>query len=432
MLVKLLICGLLIISHSVLFTRRYLEMEGLAYQIDRQAVLNTSAAVDGVPFAGEGIVESDNTLISPRTQTKCVYYHYIKEEYVQSGDSSYWRTLENEAKFVPFWIRDESGKLKIDLRNMDADFSGYNIKPTATNIPNPKNSELDCEPMLKDSEENVKMKGFWIFNPTQKYRINEFVLSPGKKVFVYGMVEKDDSNELVLREDNKHPLLVSKKDKETYLEDFFKGGNLVYAVHLLVALGFTISVFSLGALMGVPFAALNTLLLAGNALIVGSMIFSLYNRIVTLTERAKGALSNIEVELKRRADLIPNIVDIVKKYTEYEKTLNQITAETRAGIVFLKQNPGKEEKYEIQSLVGVIEKYPELKASRNFQSLMRELIDTEERIAYSRAFYNRTILKYNTLVQTFPFILVAMPMGFRQKEYLSISHSDKKTPKVSI
>jgi LemA protein len=165
--------------------------------------------------------------------------------------------------------------------------------------------------------------------------------------------------------------------------------------------------------------SLLNLLFFGNTLILGSTIFTVYNRIVTLKNRALNALSNIDIELKRRADLIPSIVEIVKGYAKHESEIQKIVAEGRAQRIFSSELK-RPEKPTIPSLVAAIENYPELKASENFQSLMKTLVDTEERIAYSREFYNRTVRKYNTLIKQIPFSLVAKILKLKEMEFVSI------------
>jgi LemA protein len=105
--------------------------------------------------------------------------------------------------------------------------------------------------------------------------------------------------------------------------------------------------------------------------------------------------------------------------------------ESRAEAVFSKEMP-KETKPVIPSLVAVIENYPDLKASEQFQYLMRTLVDTEERIAYSREFYNRSIRKYNTLIQQFPFLLVSSFLKIKQMDFISISRGETDATEVSL
>lgn len=432
MAVKFLICGLVIIIGSIYFTIKYLKTERIIFNIESEPIRETDEAVDGVPFVGGGIVESEynRTINSPYTNTPCVYFHSIKEEYIRSGKSGKWVIVENIALYIPFYIKDQRGKLKIDMVDIDYDFSKYRIPFLQENVSYPKNSEVDCEVILRHQPYIESSKGFLGFLSATKYRRSEFVLRPGVVVFVCGVVS-GENGQLVLHENENYPLIISKKSRDQYIEEFYRGGNLVYFSHLLVSLGYTIILFAANY-----FIRLNTefflfLIFIGSSIITGSAIFSLYNRIITLKHRALNALSNIEIDLKRRHDLIPNLVDVVKEYSKYEKEIQQIVAEARAEIIFSKELP-KEAKPIIPSLVAVIENYPDLKASENFQSLMRMLVDTEGRIAYSREFYNRSVRKYNTLISQPPFLIVSWPLKMKQMDFISISHGEGIVSQVSI
>ncbi len=407
--VKFFICGLVLAIGGIYFTKEFLKTETLIFDVESYPLLETDEAVDGVPFAGEGVIETKDgkVLNSPFFNISCVYFHFIKEKLVRSDRSSYWEIVENVALFLPFYVVDERGKLEVDLTNLDYDLSNYKIPLEERNVPNPQNSEIDCD-AIKDQQ---ILEG-------EKYRVSEYVLRPGTKVFVYGMVSRRDGK-LVLHEAEGHPLIISKKSRDQYVEEFYKGGNLVYFSHFLVSLGYTFSLLSINYLSKRnPFILFN-LLFIGNFIILGSSLFSLYNRIITLKNRALNALSNIEVELKRRADLISTIVEVVKGYAKHEKEIQNIIADARAEIMFSKDL--KEEKqFTIPSLVAVIENYPELKASENFLSLMKVLVDTEERIAYSRAFYNRSVRKYNTIIKQIPFLFISWLLDLKEMDFVTI------------
>jgi LemA protein len=429
MAVKFLISGLVIIVGTIYFTRIFLRMENIVFDIESQPLLETAEATAEVLFAGEGIIEPKEGKIinSPYTKTPCVYFHSLKERYVKSGKGGHWEIVENIALFVPFFIKDKRGELAVYLTNLDDDFSRYKIPVSVEGVPNPKNSEVDCDPMLYHNSFAPAESYSGIPSSSTKYRWSEFVLRPNTKVFVYGMVSKI-KGELFLHEDERCPLIISKKNRDQYVEEFYKGGNIVYLAHFLVTVGYTITLLSANYFLYLNPITLLTFLLIGNGIITGSIIFSLYNRIISLKQRALNSLSNIDIELKRRTDLIPNLVEVVKGYTKYEKETQQIIAESRVKVVFSKELP-KEVKPVIPSLLAVIENYPDLKASEQFQYLMRALIDTEERIAYSREFYNRSVRKYNTLIKQFPFILVSSYLRISEMDFISISRGESEVPK---
>ena len=137
------------------------------------------------------------------------------------------------------------------------------------------------------------------------------------------------------------------------------------------------------------------------------VLVSIYNRLVTLRQRIKNAWAQIEVQLKRRYDLIPNLVATVKGYAAHEKeTLERVVQARNAAISAqgIQEQAGAENMLSgaLRQLFALVENYPELKANTNFMQLQEELTNTESKIAFSRQFYNDTVLKYNTAIQRFP------------------------------
>ncbi len=162
-----------------------------------------------------------------------------------------------------------------------------------------------------------------------------------------------------------------------------------------------------------------------------------YNNLVVLRERIKDALSNIDVQLKRRTDLIPNLVETVKGYAKHEKTVFENVTKARtavmeAGDIHKKAEAENMLTGALKSLFAVAEAYPDLKASDNFKHLQEELTDTENKISYSRQFYNSNVLEYNQRIQMFPANMIASRLGFTQKEFFEAEESEKKEVKVSF
>src|SRR6266567_2835824 len=156
--------------------------------------------------------------------------------------------------------------------------------------------------------------------------------------------------------------------------------------------------------------------------IVLLFIFIAYNSMVTARVRISEASSEIDVQLKRRTDLIPNLVESVKGYAKHEKEVFENVTKARASLVSAsttqeKADANNQLSQTLKSLFAVAENYPELKASQNFLSLQEELSDTENKIAYSRQFYNTNVRDYNTKLQTFPSVLVADMFHFLPAEF---------------
>ncbi len=156
-----------------------------------------------------------------------------------------------------------------------------------------------------------------------------------------------------------------------------------------------------------------------------------FNRFAILGNRIDNSLSQINVQLKRRADLIPNLVESVKGYMKHEKAAIKAVTDARKALVGAKGVEAKvkaDRKLEsaLKTIFAIAENYPDLKANTNFLELQRELVATEDKIAYSRQYYNDSILTYNNLCKTFPGTFFASIYGKKAREYLQIAESEKK------
>jgi len=166
-------------------------------------------------------------------------------------------------------------------------------------------------------------------------------------------------------------------------------------------------------------------------------VIGIYNRLVTLRNRVDNAWSQIDVQLRRRYDLIPNLVETVKGYAAHEKeTLEKvIQARNMAMSAEGVQAKGEAENMltgTLKSIFALAENYPDLKANQNFLMLQEELSGTESKIAYSRQFYNDSVMTYNTSTQTFPSNVLAGMFGFKEREYFEIEEAAKEPVKVQF
>lgn len=175
------------------------------------------------------------------------------------------------------------------------------------------------------------------------------------------------------------------------------------------------------------------------AVVVVLWLISLYNHLIRLRYRAKEALSDIDVQLKRRYNLIPNLVESVKGYMQHEKSVLENVTRARADVAGAKGNPLEREKAEnqltntLKTLFAVSENYPDLKANANFLDLQRELADTENKIQASRRFYNTMVRDLNTEVHVFPTNLIAGVFGFHEEKFFEVeSAAEKEVVKVSF
>jgi LemA protein len=178
--------------------------------------------------------------------------------------------------------------------------------------------------------------------------------------------------------------------------------------------------------------------------IVGSVIVLVvlyliltFNRLVSLSKRAQGAWSDIDVQLKRRWDLIPSLVETVKGYARHESsTLENVVAArtqaTRAGSMILRGDSERGLSTAVSGLFAVAEAYPELKASQNFQELQKSLVEIENTVQYARRYYNAVVRDLNTLVQSFPSNLIASAMGFAEGSYFQLDDDERAAPRVDL
>ncbi len=171
-------------------------------------------------------------------------------------------------------------------------------------------------------------------------------------------------------------------------------------------------------------------------LLVGYTIY-MYNQLVVLRNRIDNAWSQIDVQLRRRYDLIPNLVETVKGYAAHEREVFERVTEARARAIAA-GSVGEQSQAEnmlnqaLRSLFAVAENYPQLRATENFQQLQEELSGTESKIAFARQFYNDTVLRYQNLRQSFPANIMANTFGFRGREYFEMEDVAREPVKVQF
>ena len=178
-------------------------------------------------------------------------------------------------------------------------------------------------------------------------------------------------------------------------------------------------------------------IIGGAVIVVGGITFSYYNRFAVLGNRIDNSLSQIKVQLKRRADLIHNLIETVKGYAKHEKGVLKEVSDARKALVGAKDIESKvKANDQLEGVLGrlfaIAENYPDLKANTNFLELQKELSSTEDRVAYARQNYNDSILGYNNLCLKFPGNVFASLFGKMRKEYLDITPAEEKLPKVKF
>ena len=174
-------------------------------------------------------------------------------------------------------------------------------------------------------------------------------------------------------------------------------------------------------------------------IVIVAVLVGIYNGLVTRRNRIDEALGQIEVQLKRRHDLIPNLVQAVKGYMGFEQDVLTRVTEARASAVAAgAQGPAQQAQAEnaltgaLRSLFAVVENYPDLKANQNVIQLQEELTTTENQISFSRQHYNATVLDYNNTIQTIPSVLIAGPLGFTKREFFDAEPEADAVPNVDL
>ena len=172
-------------------------------------------------------------------------------------------------------------------------------------------------------------------------------------------------------------------------------------------------------------------IILGIIVVVGLWLVATYNGLVTLRQRSRQSFSDIDVQLKQRHDLVPNLVETVKGYASHEKGTLEAVIKARNAAVSA-QGPAAQAAAEgvlqgaLRQIFALSEAYPDLKANQNFQQLQAELTDLENKIAAARRFFNNTAAEYNSTRESFPAVLFAQSMGFGPQEFFNLEEGERK------
>jgi len=167
------------------------------------------------------------------------------------------------------------------------------------------------------------------------------------------------------------------------------------------------------------------------------IVVAIYNSLVGKRNRVRNSWSQIDVQLKRRFDLIPNLVETVKGYASHEKQTLDAVISARTKFLSAKtpedmMKANGELSQVLGRLFAVSEAYPDLKANTNFMQLQEELTKTEDKIGYARQFYNDVVLNYNNAVQMFPAVIIASMFGFKEESFFKVEETERNVPNVSF
>ncbi|MEM4230401.1 MAG: LemA family protein [Candidatus Pacearchaeota archaeon] len=173
-------------------------------------------------------------------------------------------------------------------------------------------------------------------------------------------------------------------------------------------------------------------------IVVVALVFIYYfNKFVILGNRIDNSLAQIDVQLRKRAELVPNLVNVVKGYVKHEKAMITKVTEARKALIgakdiVSKMKAGNQLETALKNIFALAENYPQLKANENFLRLQEELSAIEDKIAYARQFYNDSVLDYNNSIKTFPALIFAAIFRAKEKEFLQLPEAKRAVPKVEF
>jgi len=178
-------------------------------------------------------------------------------------------------------------------------------------------------------------------------------------------------------------------------------------------------------------------IIVGLAIIIAATFIIYYNKFVVKGNRIDNSLAQINVQLKKRADLVPNLIETVKSYAKHEKSIIAEVTKARKAMLAAKDLPkkvkaGDQLQNALKSIFALAENYPDLKANQNFLHLQQELSAIEDKVAYARQYYNDAILDYNNSIKVFPGKFFASLYGVRKRPFIQSTEAEKKVPKVKF
>ena len=394
----------------------------------------------------KGSVMSDAPLQTYLTEKPSVWYewsiseHWEKTEYYTDKDGnrktrtkSGWRKVDSGGSFQSFFLKDDTGELLIE--------------PEGAKVDAPSTMSSSCSPT--DPFYYEKGPDRAIANSTHRRRFSERSLTPNDELYILGPAK--------LRQEVAKPMIAQSKEAKYY---FISTKSETQIIRSKNVWAFIIIIFSFVTALVVPVVAISVetgvepqevMLENPGWIFVSGLIFLavaslfyltiLYNGLIRVRNRLIHAMGLIEIQLKRRHDLIPSLLKCVKGIASYETEVQELVASYRSlGANETSREPGEiAEKINqgagfVRGLFVLSENYPDLSADQNYDSFMRALLDTEDRIALARQFYNDSLLALQDRLLTFPDVLVAKWFRFRAGKNLSLLPDPEmaQTPKVSI
>ena len=445
-------------------------LEGARNYILYKKIRNTPTST--VRAAMPGIVElfgkakMKSKTISPISGERCAYWRTNVEHIIETMRGETRIKVGELHSGSPFYLEDKTGKMLIDPEDAnvaipsDHAYEGFfqeGFDHSEGSIT--KDMLLDKKALeFLNKPECKKIKDGLLRQKGLKVGITEYYIAPGDMLYVLGSTQVFEGaassagykNLVVKKSPPENIMFISNTPESELTQSLFKSSIVTTALGLIM---FAAGVFLLLLSMGIENAKVNIFrtrlvemaaleICSGFALLVIGLlaafyVVSIYNGLIRLRNNIDKAWSNIDVLLKQRSDLIPNLVKTVKGYMKHEKGV--LTEITRLRTSVLKaDDPSKKaeasEKISkgLKTLFAVAEKYPKLRASENFLDLQDKLTAIENQIADRREFYNNSVLLFNTRIQVIPDSIVAALLGMKQKRYFAAKEAEKKLVEVQF
>jgi len=364
------------------------KTDSFIYLIAKQPIVSVNSCTVGNNAQVVGVIEAKENYSIKVNNIFCVFHHYL--------DYAGIINVINTARTIPFYVRDDTGRIRVEIKTQKherLDRKGNVIG--IDELPNYTNSDIDAFRYSSSNEEDE--------------RSNNYFLPEGITVLVNGFVYEKDGEKVISAHEH-YPFVITTKNKGEYLQDYYYGEDFFLTSNYLILISVIALCFA-GAIFLSTFSYLILLIAPILVLIVlGRMVYSAYNRMVELQTRCTNSKMQIDIESKKRIELIPELEKMAKVHAKYEKGINLVIAQTRALKLDNKNNK--------DALLALVEKYPQIKSDASFKHLFSSLVQIEDNIAYFRAFYNKTATKFNTLISLAPINLLAKSTGFKEKELL--------------
>jgi len=348
--------------------------------------------------------DDDQKLVGPLSGQTCCYYHYKVEEKKGSGKNSKWVTLQDDKEVKIFYCRDESGQIRVD----------------------PQDAKIFTNHQLVSKDGDMRYTENWVQEGDQAYILGAAQVDPFTGSSLY-----------ITKPDLKEPFILANLPEQTIKRYYAKDAILWHNTSINTLILFALMLFGFAG----SFAPSN-LLLAGLvpvAYLALVMVVLVFNDLVDLRQRVRKAWANIDVSLKKRADLVPMLTQIAEAYFQHESPVQESLAQMRNLLGSQKQFSSAEatqfaqaEHHFTTSFIAIREAYPDLKASEVLSQTARTLTSLENEIALMREGYNNSVENYNTRCGKIPEIIYAKLFGFRQADFFNAPFEIQQVPKVNL